>query len=66
MINHSLGTYKCCSSSFLLLYDPIYATISSILIMQCDVARCTACIPNKAEYLHKEHSYKNSTEEVIL
>ena len=33
--------------------------------MQCDVRR-VICISNKAEYLHKEWNYKNSTTEVIL
>ena len=34
--------------------------------MQCDVTRCVICIFDKVGYLNKEHSYKNSTKEVIL
>ena len=33
--------------------------------MQCDVTHSIICISNKVEYLDKEHSYKNSTKEVI-
>ena len=34
--------------------------------MQCDVTRRVICISNKIEYPDKEHSYKNSTKEVIM
>ena len=40
--------------------------IFSKVIMQCDVTRCITCTSNKAEYLDKERSCKNSTKEVIL
>ena len=34
--------------------------------MHYDVGGCVICISKKAEYLDKEESYDNSTEEVIL
>ena len=48
MINHSLRTYKCSFSYFLLLYTAKYA-ISLTIIMECDVTRCVVCIFNKVE-----------------